>query len=131
MLMKRLAVAWVLAAALALVGIGSGVASTFVGYTAPGAWFAPGAGAGSVYDNFCGPWVENAFSKVWSSYGLITFIDAGGGWNLTKQGYGPLTRPISLSDSRQWRKKLHCKNNSASGYQGGCYGFREWNSGCV
>ncbi|HSI98627.1 MAG TPA: hypothetical protein VK926_09705 [Gaiellaceae bacterium] len=129
--MKRLAAVWFVALALAGVGVGTGIAATYYGYTAPGAWFPAGAGAGSAYDSFCGPWVENTFSKAWSSYGLITFIDTGGGWNLSKQGYGPLTRSISISESRTWRKKLHCKNNSSSAYQGGCFGIREWDSGCA
>lgn len=132
MLMTRFTTALVAAlVSLAGFGAGSGAAATFYGYTPPGAWFSPGAGAGSSYDNFCGPWVENTFAKGSSSYGLITFIDPGGGWNLTKQGYGTITRTISMYTSRTWRKKLHCKNNSTKTYQGGCFGFRESDPGCL
>ena len=129
--MTRLAATLFAALVLAGAGIGTGLAATVYGYTPPGAWFPPGAGAGSQYDHYCGPWVENTFAKQWSSYGLITFINTSGGWNLTKQGYGTLTRAISIADSRTWPKKLHCKNTSTRTYQGGCFGLRESIAGCL
>lgn len=124
--MKRLAT--VLAAALvSLTGFAVGTASageSFYAYTQPGTWFAPGAKAGTYYD-WCGYWRENTFSKGSSSYGLITFIDLNGNWNFGKQGLGTLTRRLTVSESRAFVKKLHCRNNSGSGYQGGCFGFIE------
>lgn len=103
-------------------------ADTVYGYAGPGAWFSPGDGYGSTYDTFCYPWMDNNFAKSASSWGLVTFIDRSGGWSYTKQGYGNL-----LSDLPQasWvSRKLHCKNNSGTRYQGGCFGFRR-NSPCA
>jgi hypothetical protein len=128
--MKRIAVALVLV--VAAIGAGSaGATRYFYGYSAPGEWFSPGEGYGSVYDHFCGPWVNNTFSKAQSAWGLITFIDTGGGWNNSVQGGGVLSRDLSVSYSRGWTKKLHCKNNRTVGYQGGCFGIRDSDPNCV
>jgi len=102
-------------------GVTRAAADTFYGYTAPGTWFTPGAGYGSVYDNGCSRWKENDFSKGWNALGLITFIDSSGNWHNTMQGYGWIHRAPSPLD---WTKKLHCKNNSGASYQGGCFGYR-------
>ena len=106
-----------------MLGLGTGTAAAatyFRGYSSPGETFSSGEGYGSAYDGACTYWVENDFSKPQSAYGLITFINTGGGWRDTKQGYGLLSRAPS---SINWTKKLHCKNNSGATYQGGCYGF--------
>jgi hypothetical protein len=114
-------------ATLALVGVvalvalvGVALADSVYGYTAAGTWFSPGKAYGSAYDNACGRWTENNFSKGSNSWGLVTFIDPGGNWSNTRQGNGwILTSPSNLFST----KKLHCKNNSSKTYQGGCYGF--------
>ena len=120
--MRRLVLALAFAALLlAALGVGKGAADTFYGYTSPGTWFSSGQGYGSVYDNICSRWSENHFSKGGSAWGLITFIDSGGGWHDSMQGFGWIHRaPSSLN----WTKKLHCGNNSGVGYQGGCFGYR-------
>lgn len=130
--MRRFVLGIVVAlSALTGFGVGTGAAATFYGYSAPGEWFSPGEAYGSVYDGFCGPWVNNTFSKGAGAWGLITFIDRAGNWNYTKQGPGVLRRDLNATDSSRWSKKLHCKNNSASTYQGGCFGFRETFQNCV
>src|SRR5262249_51232165 len=118
--MNRLLVTSMLVALASLAAFGVARADTFYGYAGPGEWFSVGEGHGSAYDNACGVWVENDFAKASSAYGLVTFINPSGGWNYTKQGYGNIFRPL---DNVQWTKKLHCKNNSGSAYQGGCFGF--------
>jgi len=130
--MKRLAsvLSAVLVAAAAF-GVGGGMAATFYGYSAPGEWFSPGEGYGGAYDHSCGPWISNSFSKGSGAWGLITFIDSRGNWNLSKQGLGWIRRELSVAESKLWSKKPHCKNNTAATYQGGCFGFRESISGCV
>ena len=117
--------------ALAGLGLSAAGAATVYGYSAAGEWFSPGEAYGSVYDHFCGPWVENDFSKGSSALGLITFIDTGGNWNYTVKGTGWIKKALSMSSSRMWSKKLHCKNHSGGTYQGGCYGFRESDPNCV
>ena len=117
--------------ALGGLGVGAAGAAYVYGYSAAGEWFSPGEGYGSVYDHFCGPWIENNFSKGGGSLGLITFIDGNGNWNYTVKGTGWIKRGLSVSSSRQWSKKLHCKNHSGATYQGGCYGFREPIQNCV
>jgi len=90
------------------------------GYTGAGAWFSPGTGTGSPYDNACGRWSDNDFSKASGAWGLVTFIAPDGGWSNTRQGYGLIsTQPSNIFAT----KKMHCKNNSGVGYQGGCFGF--------
>jgi len=96
-------------------------ADTVYGYAGPGEWFSPGEGHGSVYDNLCGRWVDNNFAKPANAWGLVTFINPSGGWSYTQQAYGNIFRDLP---NHQWAKKLHCKNNSGSTYQGGCFGFR-------
>jgi hypothetical protein len=108
-------------APLAAFGVAKASGDTFYGYTAPGTWFGPGDHYGSTYDNPCSRWTENSFSKGSGAWRLITFIDSGGGWHDSKRGYGWIHRPPSVVD---WTKKLHCKNNTQSTYQGGCFGYR-------
>jgi len=110
--------------ALTCFGMGSALAADWKPYTKPGEWFPPGRGESSFYD-FCGKWVNNTFAKSSTGWGLITFIDLNGNWSYGKQGAGTLSRDLSLSVSRTWIKKPHCKNNSGSGYQGGCFGYTE------
>jgi hypothetical protein len=127
--MKRLVTVLVLAlVVLAASAVGARAAQYVQGYSAAGEWFSPGEGYGSPYDHFCGPWVENDFSKGTGAWGLITFIDTRGNWNSTTQGYGWLSRPLS---NPSWTKKLHCKNNRESTYQGGCYGFWQAKPNCA
>jgi hypothetical protein len=106
-----------------VVGLSATVASAAeyaLGYTQAGEWFDPGEGHGSGYDGVCGRWFENNFPKATNAWGLITFIDTSGGWNYSKQGYGVLGRTLT---SVHWTKKMHCKNNSGTRYQGGCWGY--------
>jgi hypothetical protein len=117
--------------ALGAFGAGGAMAATVYGYSAAGEWFSPGEGYGGAYDHHCGPWISNNFSKSANAWGLITFIDTRGGWNLSMQGVGWLRRELSVAQSRTWSKKPHCKNNSSATYQGGCFGFRESNPSCV
>jgi hypothetical protein len=127
MQMRRLAIATaVTALALAGFGVGAGVAS-IVPYTGAGDWFAPGQGRSSNYD-WCHYWTGNNFAKGSSAWGLVTFITPSGGWRYSVQKYGTIFR--TLSDYR-WTKKLHCKNNSNAGYQGGCWGDRQDGGTCV
>jgi hypothetical protein len=120
--MRRALTVFLCAAVLAAgYGVTRATADTLYGYTAPGTWFSPGNGYGSAYDNLCSRWTDNNFSKGSGAWGLITFIDSGGGWHDTKQGYGWIHRPPTTIN---WAKKLHCKNNSQSRYQGGCFGYR-------
>lgn len=119
--MRHVALVGVIAvAAFAAVGVRAGFADTVSGYAGPGEWFSPGEGHGSYYDNICRRWVDNNFAKGSGAWGLVTFINPSGGWSYTKQGYGNIFRPLPTNN---WTKKLHCKNNSSSGYQGGCFGF--------
>jgi hypothetical protein len=121
--MARLLSAVVVVAAVALASWGAVARADYVyGYAGPGAWFSPGDGYGSAYDSPCYPWVGNNFAKADSSWGLVTAINTSGGWSYTKQGYGNLSP--SIPTSSYWVKKLHCKNNSSTRYQGGCFGFR-------
>lgn len=106
------------------VGAGTGAAAYFEGYSAAGEWFSPGEMYGSGYD-WCRYWVNNTFSKGSSAHGLITFIDVNGNWRYGKQGTGVLSRDLSWAETYGWRKKLHCRNNSSVGYQGGCFGLYE------
>jgi len=120
--MRRALTALLCAAVVAAgYGVTRAAADSVYGYTAPGTWFSPGAGYGSPYDSFCNRWVENDFSKAWSYWGLIAFIDSGGGWHDTTQGYGWIYKAPSGS---YFTKKLHCKNNSQTRIQGGCYGYQ-------
>ena len=122
--MARFLLALVVAAALALSAWGAIARADYVyGYAGPGAWFSPGDGYGSAYDSPCYPWVSNNFAKSDSSWGLVTFINTSGGWSYTRQAYGNIFRDLP---SNAWIKKLHCKNNSATRYQGGCFGFRRY-----
>lgn len=118
--MKRTVAALVAAAAAAL-SAGASAGDTVYGYAGPGEWFSAGEGHGSVYDSACSRWVDNNFAKASNAWGLVTFIDTSGRWNYTQQGYGNIFRPLP---SINWSKKLHCKNNSAAAYQGGCFGYR-------
>jgi hypothetical protein len=120
MLMRRLATVTLIAVvAFSAFAVGAHADSVY-GYTAAGTWFSPGQGYGSAYDNTCGRWTENNFSKGSGSWGLVTFIDPGGNWSNTRQGNGwILSKPSNVLST----KKLHCKNNSSKTYQGGCYGF--------
>lgn len=114
----------------ALVGVSgfavgtAAAAEYFIGYSAPGEWFSPGEMYSSYYD-WCGNWTENTFSKGASAYGLITFIDPSGNWRYGKQGTGVLTRRLTLAERLAVRKKPHCRNNSGSGFQGGCLAYIE------
>ena len=120
--MAKVLMALVMAALVVLAIFGAVArADTVYGYAGPGAWFSPGDGYGSVYDNPCYPWIDNNFAKSSSSWGLVTFIDTSGGWNYTRQAYGNIFRDLP---NNAWIKKLHCKNNSGTRYQGGCFGFR-------
>ena len=120
--MRRLGIAVaVVIVALGSFGVGSATAY-LVPYTGPGEWFAPGQGRSSDYD-WCGYWTENNFAKAPSAWGLTTFITPGGGWRYSKQKYGNIFN--SLGSDYKWFKKLHCKNNTGSGYQGGCFGDRQ------
>ena len=124
MRVKRVACALALAVVSALGGAGAGWAADWVPYTGPGEWFWSGRGVSAYYDH-CGYWVNNTFSKAPSAHGLITFIDLGGNWSYGKQGTGVLRRTLTAAESRPWVKKPFCRNNSAVGYQGGCYGYIE------
>jgi len=107
--------------AVALGGMaGAGLADSVHGYAGPGEWFDPGEGHGSSYDSICGRWVDNNFAKGQGAWGLITFINPSGGWSYTQQGPGNLFGSLP---NHRWTKKLHCKNNRSSTYQGGCFGF--------
>jgi len=121
---RRLTMLAVVLAVFAGLGAGSGAAAYLEGYSAPGEWFSPGEKYGSEYD-WCRNWVNNTFSKAKSAKGVITFIDLGGNWHYTVHGYGVLSRDLTWAETYGWTKKLHCKNNSAVGYQGGCYGLYE------
>jgi hypothetical protein len=110
----------VMTLALASFGAGS-AAADLVPYTGPGEWFAAGQGRSSDYD-WCGWWTENNFAKSQSAWGLVTFITPGGGWRYSMQKYGSIFRTLP---EYRWFKKLHCKNNTGSGYQGGCWGNRQ------
>jgi hypothetical protein len=118
--MSRLLVTLLLVGAAVLVFGVTARADTVYGYAGPGEWFSVGEGHGSNYDYPCGHWVDNNFAKAGNAWGLVTFIDTSGGWNYTQQGYGNIFRQLP---NHQWKKKLHCKNNSGSAYQGGCFGF--------
>lgn len=125
--MKRLATALVLAV-VALAGFGVGTGAAYIeGYAGPGEWFSPGEGHGSAYD-WCRYWTGNNFAKGPNAWGLVTFINTSGGWSYTTQKYGNIFRPLT---SFKWTKKLHCKNNSGSTYQGGCWGDRLDSGTCV
>ena len=123
MRMQRLATLSVaVLVSVAAFGAGTAAADVFRPYTAPGEWFSPGEMYGSAYD-WCGYWKDNTFSKAQSSHGLITYIDTGGNWHFTVQGKGVLSRQLTWSEMRAFTKKLHCRNNSGVGYQGGCFGI--------
>jgi hypothetical protein len=115
-----------LAIVLAGFGVGTAVAS-IEPYTGAGDWFSPGQGRSSGYD-WCRYWTGNNFAKSASAWGLVTFINTSGGWRYSVQKYGNIFRPIS---DYRWTKKLHCKNNSSVGYQGGCWGDRQDSGSCV
>ena len=126
--MNRLLVALALVAVVLLTAFGATAhADSVYGYAGPGEWFSAGEGHGSGYDNPCYSWIDNNFAKSSSSWGLVTFINTSGGWNYTKQAYGNIFRELPNS---AWIKKLHCLNNSGTGYQGGCFGFKRQYS-CV
>jgi hypothetical protein len=115
-------------ALVAVVGLGVGTGAAYIEpYTGPGEWFAAGQGRSSNYD-WCNSWYGNNFAKSASSWGLVTFITPSGGWRYSVQKYGNIFRTIS---DYNWPKKLHCKNNSASRYQGGCWGDRRNDGVCV
>ena len=125
--MRRLSTAIaVLAVALAGLGVGTG-AAYIEPYTGPGEWFSAGQGRSSGYD-WCNYWTGNNFAKGAGAWGLVTFITPSGGWRYSVQKYGNIFR--ALADYR-WTKKLHCKNNSGSGYQGGCWGDRRDDGVCA
>lgn len=120
--MSRRRVATV-AAAVALAGFGAGNGAAYIEpYTGAGDWFAAGQGRSSPYDG-CHYWSGNNFAKPGSAWGLVTFINSSGSWRYTVYRYGDIFRTIS-SDYR-WKKKLYCKNSSAVGYRGGCWGDKE------
>lgn len=123
--MRRLKVGLALLAALFVVALGAATAraDTVYGYAGPGEWFSVGEGHGSAYDTPCYPWIDNNFAKSSSSWGLVTFINTSGGWSYTRQAYGNIFRTLPNS---AWIKKLHCKNNSGSAYQAGCFAFRRY-----
>jgi len=117
---RRVAVA---VAAVALGGFGAGNALAYIEpYTGAGDWFGAGQGRSSDYD-WCRYWTGNNFAKAQSAWGLVTFITPSGGWRYSVHQYGNIFRSIS-SDYR-WTKKLYCRNSSAVGYQGGCWGNRD------
>jgi hypothetical protein len=120
--MHRLVAAAALAAALALGALTvTAHADTWRGYAGPGEWFSAGEGHGSTYDHqACWFWIDNTFAKAPSAWGLVTFINTSGGWSYTRQAYGNIFRVLP---EHTWQKKLHCKNNSGSAYQGGCFGY--------
>ena len=119
--MKRVGTALaVVVLALTSFGVGS-AAAYVVPYAGPGEWFAAGQGRSTDYD-WCGWWTENNFAKSPSAWGLVTFITPGGGWRYSVQKYGHIFRTLP---EYHWFKKLHCKNNTGSGYQGGCWGDRQ------
>lgn len=116
--------------AVALAGFGAGNGAAYIEpYTGAGDWFAPGQARSSQYDG-CKYWTGNNFAKSPAAWGLVTFITTSGSWRYTVQKYGNIFRSIS-SDYR-WRKKLYCRNTSAVGYQGGCWGDKDDTPGtCV
>jgi hypothetical protein len=119
--MRRLGTA-IAVVALALASFGVGAAAAYIEpYTGPGEWFAAGQGRSSAYDG-CIYWTGNNFAKGSNAWGLVTFITPSGAWRYSVQKYGNIFRALP---EYFWRKKLHCKNNSGSGYQGGCWGDRE------
>ena len=110
--------------ALCAFGAGSSLSAEFRAYTGGGDWFPAGWGTSGEYDSFCEfRWVENRFSKSPTAWGVIAFIDTGGGWSYSTQGYSVLSRQVPYDVSTTYTKKPHCRNNTWSGYQGGCYGF--------
>ncbi len=119
--MNRCLAAVLLGLVIVLAGFGAiARADTVYGYAGPGEWFSVDEGHGSGYDSACRAWIDNNFAKAPSAWGLVTFIDPSGGWNYTQQGYGNIFRVLP---NHNWKKKLHCRNNSRSVYQGGCFGF--------
>jgi hypothetical protein len=80
----------------------------------------------SDYDWCGGYWTGNNFAKASTALGLATFIKPSGSWSNGIQKYGNIFNSLS---SYAWTKKPYCKNSSANGYQGGCWGDRQDNSG--
>ena len=111
-------------------GISSALAAEFRPYSAPGEWFSPGHAESGYYDETCWNWVNNTFSKSPTAWGLITFIDSSGNWRYGKQGYSVLRRDLTWSEAHIGRKKPYCRNNTWSGYTGGCFGYIE-SASCV
>jgi hypothetical protein len=112
---------------LALASLGVGAAAAYIQpYTGPGVWFSPGQARVSDYDWCGGYWTGNNFAKASTALGLATFIKPSGSWSNGIQKYGNIFNSLS---SYAWTKKPYCKNSSANGYQGGCWGDRQDNSG--
>ena len=118
--MRRLAIVALLAL-VAFAGFGAGKGAAYiVGYAGPGAWFSPSEAYATDYDD-CHRWTGNNFAKGEDAYGLLTYIKPSGSWSYGIQKYGNI---FSDLPEWHWTKKLHCKNNSGSFYQGGCWGER-------
>jgi hypothetical protein len=125
--MKRLAMALAVAVTAAA-GFGVGTGAAYIQpYVGPGQWFSPGEGHGSDYD-WCHYWTGNNFAKHGGAWGLVTYIQPSGSWSYTTQKFGNI---FSDLPEWRWRKKLHCRNNSGSAYQGGCWGERRDDGVCV
>ncbi|HUG64514.1 MAG TPA: hypothetical protein VMK83_04785 [Gaiellaceae bacterium] len=124
--MRKLATALaVMTVALASFGVGA-AAAYIEPYTGPGVWFSAGQGRAGQYDWCGGYWTGNNFAKASSALGLATFIKPSGSWSNGIQKYGNIFNTLS---SYSWHKKPYCKNSSGTGYQGGCWGDRQDNSG--
>jgi hypothetical protein len=124
--MRKLATAFAVLA-LALASLGVGAAAAYIQpYTGPGVWFSAGQARSSDYDWCGGYWTGNNFAKAPTALGLATFIKPSGSWSNGIQKYGNIFNSLS---SYSWIKKPYCKNSSGTGYQGGCWGDRQDNSG--
>jgi hypothetical protein len=122
--MKRLATALIVVV-VALGGLAVGSAAAYIEpYTGPGEWWSPGRQAHGEYDWCGGRWYSNTFSRTEARVGLVTFINANGGWRYAKQDTDRQLTTVIPAGQEHFAKKPFCRNTSSYWQQGGCYGFR-------
>ncbi len=125
--MRKFATAFAVLA-LALASFGVGAAAAYIQpYTGPGVWFSAGQARRSDYDWCGGYWTGNNFAKSADrarARRRSSSRPAAGAIGIQK--YGNIFSSLS---SYSWTKKPYCKNSSGVGYQGGCWGDRQDNSG--